>query len=184
MALQVLICDVLMVLFQVVLSLELPIFDLIDVVLTVIALALGFWQCIKQSRENRKQQREQNEKNWYVSVIVLPQLDSINKMFETLVDKTNDSYQELKKNPDLLIKASRQNECKEIISSSLSHVQQMVASYDRNLSGSISVLIDDLQDCVTNIIESSDKLSKSDIRTSILNYNAKLISILFERNMQ
>lgn len=139
MALQVLICDVLMVLFQVVLSLELPIFDLIDVVLTVIALVLGFWQFIKQSRENRKQQREQNEKNWYVSVIVLPQLDSINKMFDTLVDKTNDSYQELKKNPDLLIKASRQNECKEIISSSLSHVQQMVASYDRNLSGLISV---------------------------------------------
>ena len=104
MALQVLICDVLMVLFQVVLSLELPIFDLIDVVLTVIALVLGFWQFIKQSRENRKQQREQNEKNWYVSVIVLPQLDSINKMFDTLVDKTNDSYQELKKNPDLLIK--------------------------------------------------------------------------------
>ena len=60
----------------------------------------------------------------------------------------------------------------------------MVASYDRNLSGLISVLIDDLQDCVTNIIESSDELSKSDIRTSILNYNAKLISILFERNMQ
>ena len=49
MALQVLICDVLMVLFQVVLSLELPIFDLIDVVLTVIALVLGFWQFIKQS---------------------------------------------------------------------------------------------------------------------------------------
>lgn len=84
----------------------------------------AYYQFTKQNQENRRLQKEQNEKNWYISVIVIPQLSSINSMFESLIENVDQSYKQLKFKPDLIDQAARQSESKEIISSSLSHVQQ------------------------------------------------------------
>lgn len=135
---------------------------------------------MKQNQENRRLQKEQNEKNWYISVIVIPQLSSINSMFESLIENVDQSYKQLKFKPDLIDQAARQSESKEIISSSLSHVQQMVSSYDREGGLKISEIIDEIQDCVTKIIGSAHGISKNEIREQLLNYNGKLISALFE----
>lgn len=120
-----------MILFPINVSFEIPIFDAIGNVLTAIGLWGAYYQFTKQNQENRRLQKEQNEKNWYISVIVIPQLSSINSMFESLIENVDQSYKQLKFKPDLIDQAARQSESKEIISSSLSHVQQMVSSYDR-----------------------------------------------------
>lgn len=169
-----------MILFPINLSFEIPIFDAIGNVLTAIGLWGAYWQFTKQNQENRRLQKEQNEKNWYISVIVIPQLSCINSMFETLISKVAQSYKQLKLQQNLIEQATLQNESKEIISSSLSHVQQMVVSYDREVSHEISEIIDEIQDCVTNIIGSTQEFSKNEIREQLLNYNGKLISALFE----
>lgn len=71
-----------MILFPINVSFEIPIFDAIGNVLTAIGLWGAYYQFTKQNQENRRLQKEQNEKNWYISVIVIPQLSSINSMFE------------------------------------------------------------------------------------------------------
>lgn len=169
-----------MILFPINVSFEIPIFDAIGNVLTAIGLWVAYYQFTKQNQENRRLQKEQNEKNWYISVIVIPQLSSINSMFESLIENVDQSYKQLKFKPDLIDQAARQSESKEIISSSLSHVQQMVSSYDREGGLKISEIIDEIQDCVTKIIGSAHGISKNEIREQLLNYNGKLISALFE----
>ena len=169
-----------MILFPINVSFEIPIFDVIGNVLTAIGLWGAYYQFTKQNQENSRLQKEQNEKNWYISVIVIPQLSSINSMFESLIENVDQSYKQLKFKPDLIDQAARQSESKEIISSSLSHVQQMVSSYDREGGLKISEIIDEIQDCVTKIIGSAHGISKNEIREQLLNYNGKLISALFE----
>lgn len=169
-----------MVLFPIVFSFEFSISDVISNILTIVGFGLAYCQFTKQNKENRILQKDQNVKNWFISVIVMPQLNSINSMFDELVNKTYDSYKEVKKQDDIIKKASLQSECKEIVSSSLSHIQLMVASYDRDTSSSVSELIDQIQDFVTIRIGSSENLSKSDIRKDILLYKGILISTLFE----
>lgn len=66
-----------------------------------------------------------------------------------------------------------------MISSSLTHFQQMVVSFDDQLGHKISELVEQLQDCVTEITESSANLTKADIREKILEFKGKLISELF-----
>lgn len=55
----------------------------------------------------------------------------------------------------------------------------MVVSFDDQLGHKISEMVDKLQDCVTKITESSDNLTKADIRGKILEFKGELISELF-----
>ena len=165
--------------FFFVFNFDIPIIDFLGNLLTILGFILAWWQFKKQSEENRKSQKNQNEKNWYISVIVIPQLNGINNLFEDLVEKVFYSYTDLHQKKDYIKQAQFQRANKEIISSSLTHFQQMVVSFDDQLGHKISEMVDKLQDCVTKITESSDNLTKADIRGKILEFKGELISELF-----
>ena len=112
-------------------------------------------------------------------MIVIPQLNGINNLFEDLVEKVFYSYTDLHQKKDYIKQAQFQRANKEIISSSLTHFQQMVVTFDDQLGHKISEMVDKLQDCVTKITESSDNLTKADIRGKILEFKGELISELF-----
>ena len=165
--------------FFFVFNFDIPIIDFLGNLLTILGFILAWWQFKKQSEENRKSQKNQNEKNWYISVIVIPQLNGINNLFEDLVEKVFYSYTDLHQKKDYIKQAQFQRANKEIISSSLTHFQQMVVTFDDQLGHKISEMVDKLQDCVTKITESSDNLTKADIRGKILEFKGELISELF-----
>ena len=165
--------------FSFVFNFDIPIIDFLGNLLTILGFILAWWQFKKQSEENRKSQKNQNEKNWYISVIVIPQLNGINNLFEDLVEKVFYSYTDLHQKKDYIKQAQFQRANKEIISSSLTHFQQMVVSFDDQLGHKISEMVDKLQDCVTKITESSDNLTKADIRGKILEFKGELISEVF-----
>lgn len=165
--------------FSFVFNFDIPIIDFIGNLLTILGFILAWWQFKKQSEENRKSQKNQNEKNWYISVIVIPQLNGINIFFEELEKGVFRSYTDLHQKKDYIKQAQFQRANKEMISSSLTHFQQMVVSFDDQLGHKISELVEQLQDCVTEITESSANLTKADIRGKLLEFKGKLISELF-----
>lgn len=63
--------------FSFVFNFDIPIIDFFGNLLTILGFGLAWWQFKIQSEENRKSQKNQNEKNWYISVIVIPQLNGI-----------------------------------------------------------------------------------------------------------
>lgn len=162
------------------LSLDFNIFEFVDNILTGLALWLAYWQFRKQNEENRSLQRQQNEKNWYVSVIVVPQIDTINRMFSTLIDEVKNGHNEIIANSqNLVLKASKQSACKRLVESYLEHIVQMVSSFDRTTGTKISQIEMNLQDETTNMLE-RNALSEMDVRSSILKYNGELFTALFQ----
>jgi len=155
-------------------------FNIMDIVNTIIAIGgfgFGIYQFIQQNRKNRESTKEQNEKNWYLSVLVIPQMERINVFFETIVEKIK-SLNNNQNNHDLLRLAEEQTTIKESVEAFFSPLEAAMKSFDSELSENISTIEQDLQDEIVNIVDKRCSNS-ADIERRIMEYKGNLISALY-----
>lgn len=150
-----------------------------DVVNTIIAIGgfcFGIYQFIHQNKKNRASTKEQNEKNWYLSVLVIPQMERINIFFEEAVEKVKAINNN--NTSDMIQRAKDLTAIKESIEVFFSPLEAAMKSFDPNLSESISNIEQNLQDEITNLVDR--KCSNSaDIERKIMEYKGNLISALY-----
>lgn len=158
-------------------SFECSFMDVLSVIIAILGFVFAIYQFIHQNIENRKTTIDQNNKNWYLSVLVIPYLDRINAFFDELVY----SIKELKKgmdNTDLILRAKEQYDKKEKVSAFFTPIEATLASYDDSIRECVSNLGLSLQDEVTNII-SEASIEPTEIENRIMEFKGKLIGVLY-----
>lgn len=152
--------------------------DILSVIVAIAGVILAIWQFRRQNVLNRKTTIDQNNKNWYLTALVIPYLDRINVFFDGLVA----SIKELKNgmnNTDLLLRAKEQQKYNDQISASFSPIEATMSSYDEDLGDSISALGLSLQDEVTIIISDAN-VTPAEIERRIMHFKGELIGILYK----
>lgn len=137
---------------------------------------------MKESRRNTKKAQKEN---WYLNIIVLPQLDNINNNYFKL---TNDSISYINKLEDdmesinikkfKIEQAKIKNEIKKRISQDFDHIISLVRSYNKDIAENADNTILKLQDECTHLIDRFDQIEEAQIRSKLLENKEMLISIL------
>ncbi|WP_277122579.1 hypothetical protein [Bacteroides ndongoniae] len=135
--------------------------------------------------KNREEQKLANIKNWYLTVIVIPQLESINSFYSKLIDNLIENVDELNRigEKDLAVLSQMQADRKDDINAFFDHLQSLIKSFDIELSKKLSHKIMDLEDCVTIILSDIyfdiNSLSSTQIRRELLLNKKDIISLLY-----
>lgn len=160
-----------------ILQFECGIMDIINAIIAILGFVFAIYQFTRQNQENRKSNIEQNNKNWYLSVLVIPQLERINLFFEETVGSLK-TLKDTIDNTDLLLRAKEQRVYNEKISAFFSPLEASFASYNETLRKSISDLGLALQDEVTKIV-GEEGLDNTEIERRIMSFKGLLISIMY-----
>ena len=157
---------------------ECSIVDILNMLIALFGFGFAIYTFWKQSKENRETTIDQNNKNWYLSVLVIPCLDRINLFFDEMVNTIKDLKRGMD-NTDLVLRAKEQCNNKEKISAFFAPLEASFSTYDNTIRESISNLCLALQDEVTNII-SDGNVNSTDIERRIMGYKGTLISVLYK----
>ncbi len=157
---------------------ECGIMDIINSFIAILGFLFAIYQFREQNEENRKSIVEQNNKNWYLTVLVIPQLERINNFFDVLVQDLKE-YKKNTNNNDLLLRAKEQMKQKEKISAFFAPLEASISSYDNVLREKISNLGLSLQDETTNIISEAN-LDISVLESRVIEHKGKLIGLLYQ----
>lgn len=156
--------------------------EILTLLLTAAGIIIAICQFITQMNKNRKENEYTNKRNWYVSVIVIPQIESINIFYNNLINNLINSINNLN-NKDLVLLSKLQADNKDDINAFFDHLQSLVKSYDINISKKISDKVLDLEDCTTKFLSDyfndNTSISKAEIRRIILLNKKEIISILY-----
>lgn len=159
--------------------------EVLTLFLSIVGICVAIYQFIRQMNKNREEQLSANRKNWYLTVIVVPQLESINLFYHTLIDKLIADIQFLNNaNSKNLVQLSQtQADIKDEINAFFDHLQSLVKSYDIGLSRRMSDVVLDLEDCVTIILSDCffdiTSFSTTEIRRKLLLNKKDIISLLY-----
>lgn len=153
--------------------------DILSFFVAIVGVVLAIWQFKRQNTLNRETTIDQNNKNWYLTALVIPYLDRINVFFDGLVA----SIKELKRgmdNTNLFLRAKEQGKYNDQISAFFAPIEATMSSYgDKDLCERISALGLSLQDEVTKVISEANNTS-ADIERRIMKFKGELIGILYK----
>lgn len=163
-------------------------FDIsLNEILTLLIAGFGVYVAIsqfkKQMKKNRELQAEANKINWYLSVIVVPQIQLINDFYRSLIDELLLNIS----NPitDLIQLATLQSQRKDQINAFFEHLLSLVSSYDQALSNELASKVQNLEDDVTSFLsqkyegEIDDCNYQSDVRRKLLENKKEIINLLY-----
>lgn len=156
-------------------------------ILTIIGFFIATWQFTKQMKEARKVNDAAQRENWFLNVIVLPQLNPIQEFYKELIElvitqqtEIKDLYTSPTNTPEEFnVKvANIKNECKEKINTFYDHIVVLVKSYDKQLGSDTRNQIMELEDICTSLLDNFSIPDKEKIRRDILDNKQKIISVL------
>lgn len=161
--------------------------EIITLFLAIIGVIVAIYQFRKQMIKNREEQRTANRENWFLSVIVLPQIDGINSFYKELIDDIFNDASELKlvANVDFTLLSEKQAVRKEQINAFFDHLQSLIRSYDFSLARKIANEVENLEDEVTLILSdyffSINFDSNNEIRRRLLLNKKDIITLLYSK---
>ncbi len=155
--------------------------------ITIVALGIAIWQFSQQMKESRSSAKKLQKENWYLNIIVLPQLEIINNNYIKLIDTILEKRKHLVKVATEKSQKEFRRECAKIknhikkknINEQFDHIIALVRSYNNNLATEANDIILQLEDLCTNFVDRYDDTDEFlKIRSSILQNKETLISIL------
>ena len=131
---------------------------------------------------SRKEHLQAQKENWYLSIIVLPELNSIKEFYDNLVNdiiSRNNSLMtsRCKEGYDVMV-SKNQADVMENISNYFIKLINLVRSYNTKLGDILDDYIDKLQDICTNLLSNDLEDPRADIRKLIMNHESNLIALL------
>lgn len=157
-------------------------------VLTIVCTVVGFIIAIHQYKTSSKSSREQAQRNqresWFLQVIVLPQLNDINKFYSDLLVLASkdkgivESLCNLCYNEFTLEIAKLQESSKDAINQFFDHISALVKSYNPELGQQVDNIVMELEDCYVNILNAYARKEEVRVREIFLENKQKLIAAL------
>ena len=150
--------------------------EVITLLLAILSVAIAIYQFNKQMRKNREEQKVANKKNWFLSVIVLPQIEDV--LSDMLILQPGNSG-------NIILLSEKQAERKEQINAFFDHLQSLVRSFDISLSRRIADEVEKLEDEVTTMLGdfyfNIDNPTRHEIRRRLLLSKKNVISLLYQK---
>lgn len=159
---------------------------IIGLIVAISGLVVAIRQFRKQMDKNREEQKQSNETNWYLTIIVQPQIEAINEFYKQLID---DLLLDIQISPDTITYkdlAEKQAIRKEQINAFFDHLQALVASFDIVVSLKIADIVMNLEDKVVKLLMKHqfgavDSSDFSSIRRYLLLNKKDIITTLYKR---
>lgn len=153
-------------------------------VISTLAIILTIAIFIRQNYINNKDRKKETKKNWYMSVIIQPNLNNIDKFYNQIHQRINNNINALKGITDGRFiqrqKARANRTLRDLRNDFLDNFVTIVQSYDKSLATKINKTINDLQDLCSQQIDNYSNTDISQIKKKIYENRASLISLLYE----
>lgn len=153
--------------------------------ITLIGICIAIWQFRKQMIETRNTTTKNNKLNWFLNVIVLPQLNPINDFYKELItiiiaDKSllNEKRDECDETDFMVELAAVKQSRKTKINDFYDHFVSLIKSYNTEMARNVSAEIMELEDIVTALLDDSNSLNEEKIRRDILQNKQRIIGLL------
>lgn len=163
--------------------------EVITLLLAVTSVIVAVVQFKKQMTKNREEQKNANIKNWFLSVIVLPQIEGINMFYLKLIEDVLEDisiFPSVASNNFVLL-SEKQAVRKEQINAFFDHLQSLIRSFDIPLSQKIAIEVQNLEDEVTIILAGCfgrRLYTKDEIRRRLLLNKKDIIAILYSKTLE
>lgn len=164
--------------------------EIVTLSLAITSVIVAIRQFKKQMKKNREEQRIANKENWFLSVIVLPQIEEINYFYKKLIDDIFDDILELQPvaNVDMAMLSEKQAVRKEQINAFFDHLQSLIHSFDLPLSRKIAIEVEKLEDEVTIILSdyffNISSPSNDEVRRRLLLNKKDVITLLYYKSQE
>jgi hypothetical protein len=157
-------------------------------ILTVLGFAVTLFIFYRQLKESRKEGKSNLRSNWFLDVIVQPNMAAINELYIIIVDKANqnrislrqryensDSAKEI--NLDL---ARKQREAKDYIKDFFDHFRTLLMASEPGIARQTDAIVDELVDIVTKYMDDYESGDTESCKRKVLANKVKLIALLYK----
>lgn len=152
--------------------------------ISTIAIIVTLFIFIIQSLKANKDRNKGINQNWYMSVIIQPNLNNIDNFYNKIHQRINNNINELKGITDGRLiprkKARANRSLRDLRNDFIDNFVTIVQSYDTSLATKINRTINDLQDLCSNQIDNYLNADIHQIKKRIYENRASLISLLYE----
>lgn len=153
--------------------------------ITLLGILIATWQFSKQMIETRRNTTQNNRLNWFLNVIVLPQLNPINDFYKELIrmviaDKgmLNEKRAECSEIDFMVELAAVKRNKKAKINAFYDHFVSLIKSYNVEMARNVSDEIMELEDVVTALLDDTTHLNEEKVRREILQNKQRIIGLL------
>ncbi|WP_289089560.1 hypothetical protein [uncultured Bacteroides sp.] len=149
----------------------------IAIIVTLVIFIIQSWNSNKDRKKGIKQ-------NWFMSVIIQPNLDNIDKFYNQVFQRISRSISNLQRGTDGRFiprqKARANRALRDLRNNFFDDFVTIVQSYDKSLATNINITINDLQDLCSEQIDNYLNADMYSLKKRIYENRAALISLLYE----
>lgn len=156
--------------------------------LTALSMLVSFGVFCWQLWKSRKDHREDTRSRWFLDVVVMPNLESISKLYEEASKKadeyvvelngmytSNEGVQDIRREL-----AKKQRDLKDLVIATYDHFQAVVGATEEEVSKKLNKKVDDLVDVLTNYIDAYEKYERgTSVKELALKNHQEILAILY-----
>lgn len=137
---------------------------------------------IFQTRQARKEQRRTINENWYLTIILQPQMEELDKFYKDEAKLLETQISRLKGNhgKETIEKAKSIKKLRDLKNDFFNHFILMVQGYDVNIAQEAENILNELTDLNTESIDHYDSVDIVDKKRLVFENKAKLINSLYK----
>ena len=150
--------------------------------INTLALVVTLWIFIKQYRSDAKDRIRNTNQNWYMNVIIQPNLPEINGYYEELMRLFMKHIGFLKNNQhenQTLAKAKAVKHLKSVSKGFIDYFVTILQSYDVSLADKVEGVLDDMQDKLSEWVDDYSGIDIDDCKRVIYENKSELINALY-----
>ena len=156
--------------------------DLFANLVSVGALIITLIIFIIQSRQARKEQKRTINENWYLTIILQPNMEELDEFYKKEANQLEALINKLKARhgKETTEKAKANKILREIKNDFFNHFILMVQGYDVNIAQEAENILNELTDFNSNCIDQYSKINIVDSKRKVFENKAKLINALYK----
>ena len=166
------------------------IFDYISVgdILTILGLFLTYMLFRKQLKETRKENIKGIKAQWFLEVVIEPNLETIKKFYDDAVSNVkhsitllNTSFSKKTAQDFSTLLAKEKRKYKNDLKDDLGHVRSLIKATKPELSTDFDAKLDELIDIITDILDGHQNYddSSKEVKNKLLENQQELLAILY-----
>lgn len=137
---------------------------------------------IFQTRQARKEQRRTINENWYLSIILHPNMDELDKFYKEEANQLEAQINKLKgrHGKETTEKAKSIKLLRDLKNDFFNHFILMVQGYDVNIAQNAENILNELTDLNSECIDHYNRVNIADSKRLVFENKAKLINALYK----
>lgn len=137
---------------------------------------------IFQTRQARKEQRRTINENWYLSIILHPNMDELDKFYKEEANQLEAQINKLKgrHGKEITEKAKSIKFLRDLKNDFFNHFILMVQGYDVNIAQNAENILNELTDLNSECIDHYNRVNIADSKRLVFENKAKLINALYK----